>query len=355
MTSSNSQMHNDIMAAGSKERPPMLAPGSHAQWKSRFMRYVDTKHNIELLKKNIYKGPYVMTEVQHEDTPAKDDTARQPGRIVEKTYLNTTPDMKALIVAEQGEAINIQDVKTKCSKNSAQRDKQIQKSLVLIAMTFKKIYTPTNNNLRTSLNTRNKNVDTSLRTRNDRQTGQFGNQKRDSCWEQGNCRKSEKDVAMQDRGCRIQLSAEQSKWLRDIDDEPDEQEFEAHYIYMEKIQEVLHATDETFGPTFDTEPLKNVHLDDDYNVFATKRQNFEQPESINDTYLVEKIDSIVLSWIFMTLSKTLQQPLVVKDPQTAKAACDLIVEILNDNKRTRSIALKEKMRPLKLGDLSIDA
>ncbi|GJY55315.1 hypothetical protein Tco_0454430 [Tanacetum coccineum] len=37
MTSSNSQMHNDIMAAGSKERPPMLAPSSYAQWKSRLM------------------------------------------------------------------------------------------------------------------------------------------------------------------------------------------------------------------------------------------------------------------------------------------------------------------------------
>ncbi|GJU22857.1 hypothetical protein Tco_1156199 [Tanacetum coccineum] len=48
-------MHNDIMAAGSKERPPMLALGSYAQWKSRFMRYVDTKPNRELLKKSIYE------------------------------------------------------------------------------------------------------------------------------------------------------------------------------------------------------------------------------------------------------------------------------------------------------------
>ncbi|GKA77567.1 hybrid signal transduction histidine kinase M [Tanacetum coccineum] len=44
-----------------------------------------------------------------------------------------------------------------------------------------------------------------------------------------------------------------------------------------------------------------------------------------------------------------------KDPQTAKKACDLTVLIFNDNKRTRSIALKENLRSLKLGDLSIDA
>ncbi|GJV02547.1 hypothetical protein Tco_1336116 [Tanacetum coccineum] len=43
----------------------------------------------------------------------------------------------------------------------AQRDKDMQKNLALIAKYFKKIYKPTNNNnLRTSSNTRNKNVDT---------------------------------------------------------------------------------------------------------------------------------------------------------------------------------------------------
>ncbi|GJU37193.1 putative reverse transcriptase domain-containing protein [Tanacetum coccineum] len=44
-----------------------------------------------------------------------------------------------------------------------------------------------------------------------------------------------------------------------------------------------------------------------------------------------------------------------EDPQTAKEAWDLIVLIFNDNKRTRSIALKAELRSLKLGDLSIDA
>nr|GEW41434.1 hybrid signal transduction histidine kinase M [Tanacetum cinerariifolium] len=175
---------------------------------------------------------------------------------------------------------------------------------------------------------------------------------------------------MQDRGCRIQLSAEQSKWLRDTDDEPDEQKFKAHYIYMEKIQEVLHATDENFGPTFDTEPLKK-DIDEMNNsswvyFFRNLCKGFEVLKHIlgdlNDKVTSSnpspqwlKIDYIVLSWIFMMLSKTLQQRLVVKDHQTAKAACDLIVEIFNDNKRTLFIALKAKMHPLKLGDLSIDA
>nr|GEX68893.1 hypothetical protein [Tanacetum cinerariifolium]GEX69187.1 hypothetical protein [Tanacetum cinerariifolium] len=49
----------------------------------------------------------------------------------------------------------------------AQRDKDMQKNLAFIAKYFKKIYKPTNNNLRTSSNSRNKNVDTTPRYKND--------------------------------------------------------------------------------------------------------------------------------------------------------------------------------------------
>nr|GFD44111.1 hypothetical protein [Tanacetum cinerariifolium] len=45
----------------------------------------------------------------------------------------------------------------------AQRDKDIQKNLALITKYFKEIYKPTNNNLKTSSNSRNKNVDTTPR------------------------------------------------------------------------------------------------------------------------------------------------------------------------------------------------
>nr|GEZ80783.1 hypothetical protein [Tanacetum cinerariifolium] len=57
------------------------------------------------------------------------------------------------------------------------RDKDIHKNLAFIAKYFKKIYKPTNNNLKTSSNSRNKNVDTTPLFKNDNQSGQFGNQK----------------------------------------------------------------------------------------------------------------------------------------------------------------------------------
>ncbi|GKC11303.1 hypothetical protein Tco_1008085 [Tanacetum coccineum] len=46
-------MHNNIMAAGSRDHPPMLATGRYAQWQSCFMRYVDTKPNGDSLRKCI--------------------------------------------------------------------------------------------------------------------------------------------------------------------------------------------------------------------------------------------------------------------------------------------------------------
>ncbi|GJS84105.1 hypothetical protein Tco_0750646 [Tanacetum coccineum] len=44
-------MQNDIMAAGSRERPPMLAMRRYAQWQSCFLRYVDTNVGIKSLLK----------------------------------------------------------------------------------------------------------------------------------------------------------------------------------------------------------------------------------------------------------------------------------------------------------------
>nr|GEV67220.1 hypothetical protein [Tanacetum cinerariifolium] len=52
---------------------------------------------------------------------------------------------------------------TSSDPEQAQRDKDMQKNLALIEKYFKKIYEPTNNNLRTSSNSRNKNIDTSPR------------------------------------------------------------------------------------------------------------------------------------------------------------------------------------------------
>ncbi|GJV83061.1 hypothetical protein Tco_1522959 [Tanacetum coccineum] len=65
-------------------------------------------------------------------------------------------------------------------------------------------------------------------------------------------------------------------------------ELEAHYLYMEKIQEDPSAE---LGPTYDVEPLEMVHTDEAYNVFTNDQEHTDQPENMNDTSLIAKVDS----------------------------------------------------------------
>ncbi|GJZ09524.1 retrovirus-related pol polyprotein from transposon TNT 1-94 [Tanacetum coccineum] len=59
------------------------------------------------------------------------------------------------------------------------------------------------------------------------------------------------------------FAKECKKPKRDTDEEPNEQELEAHYMYMTKIQEVPHVTDDNSGPTYDTKPLEKNTNDND--------------------------------------------------------------------------------------------
>nr|GEW74493.1 hypothetical protein [Tanacetum cinerariifolium] len=57
-TQTSNTLHNAIMEAGSKDRPPMLAPGNYVQWKSKTKRYIDTKPNHELIHYCLENPPY---------------------------------------------------------------------------------------------------------------------------------------------------------------------------------------------------------------------------------------------------------------------------------------------------------
>ncbi|GJT33676.1 hypothetical protein Tco_0924095 [Tanacetum coccineum] len=141
-------MHNNIMAAGSKDRPPMLGPGRYSQWRSRFLRYIDTKPNGGGLKKSILSGPYVPTTVQVQAVEAAEGRPAVPQHTSVETILNMTPENKehfqsekeaifllltgigdeiystvdacntanemwiAIERLQQGESLNVQDVKT---------------------------------------------------------------------------------------------------------------------------------------------------------------------------------------------------------------------------------------------------
>ncbi|GJS74214.1 hypothetical protein Tco_0707055 [Tanacetum coccineum] len=116
-------MHNNIMAAGSRDRPPILATGRYAQWQSRFLRYIDTRPNGDALRKCILEGPYQLTTVIIPVAHATDDT------LAEAIYLQLTgieDEIYSTVDAckkthemwitierlQQGESLNIQVVKT---------------------------------------------------------------------------------------------------------------------------------------------------------------------------------------------------------------------------------------------------
>ncbi|GKD13238.1 hypothetical protein Tco_1197645, partial [Tanacetum coccineum] len=93
-------MHNNIMAAGSKDRPPMLGPGRYSQWHSRFLRYLDTKSNGEYLRKCIFKGPYMPTNVLIAAVEAAENILPVAAHEEAETIHNMTTENKLYFQAE---------------------------------------------------------------------------------------------------------------------------------------------------------------------------------------------------------------------------------------------------------------
>ncbi|GJT51102.1 hypothetical protein Tco_0977259 [Tanacetum coccineum] len=130
-------------------------------------------------------------------------TTRQKGKEIAKP------------VTPQSESVSDED----SDPEQAQRDKDMQKNLALLAKYFKKLYKPTNNNLRTSSNSRNKTEDTTprktLKSDSGKKTGYSALTARDLDTMPGN--------AGSQSGLKTTCES---------------QELEAHYRYQAKIQDV---------------------------------------------------------------------------------------------------------------------
>nr|GEZ56547.1 hypothetical protein [Tanacetum cinerariifolium] len=144
----------------SRDRPSMLAPGRYPQWRSRFLRYVDTRPNV-------------------------------PEHTTVETPTNMSPENKAHFLAEK-EAIHLiltgigDDIYS--TVDACQTTQEIFYKLMNEMIRNNLTVTTMQVNVqflqqlqpewsRTSSNAKNKNVDTTPQFKNDNQSGQFGTQR----------------------------------------------------------------------------------------------------------------------------------------------------------------------------------
>nr|GFC85281.1 hypothetical protein [Tanacetum cinerariifolium] len=155
------------------------------------------------------------------------------------------------------------------------KEKEIDKLMALICLSFKKIYKPTNNNLRTSSNTSRTNQDNSPQIH--RNAGYKG-QKSGTV---AGARDTVGSSMVQKSGIQCYNCKEYGHVAREC--QKPKRAKDAAY-HREKM--LLYAVDS--GPIFDKEPSQKVQNDDHYDMFAIDYQHTEQSESVHNTYLIEQ-------------------------------------------------------------------
>nr|GEX55409.1 hypothetical protein [Tanacetum cinerariifolium] len=371
-SSTDSQMHNNIMAASSRNHPPMLAIGRYPQWRSRFLRYIDIRPNGEALRKCILSGPYKPNTVLVHVVDATDDSLAIPEYTTVETPMNMTQENKAHFEAEK-EAIHLILIRigdeiysTVDACQTAQEmwedierlQQEWSRFVTIVKQQHKldevsyhklfdimKQYKKEVNKLRAKRLAREANPLALVATAQDNQDSYYQTSKSYKSHEPSSKpsiltrshtttrykgkeiakpitpssetaskEDSDPEQAQRIRICkRIWLSLQSTsrrsinqptttsehpqtqgkrikpKKVKDFAYHKGEDELEAHYRYMDKIQEVPTA-----DSGIDSEPVEHVQNDAGYNVFANELQHSEQSKSVSNTCLVETDDSNVI-------------------------------------------------------------
>nr|GEZ37949.1 hypothetical protein [Tanacetum cinerariifolium] len=358
-------MHNNIMATGSRDRSPMLATGRYPQGRSRFLRYIDTRPNDDALRKCILDGCYIPTTVLVQAVAATDDslailehTAMKYTRLLtlakqlrkcgklSKGYNKPEWSRFVTIVKQQHKLDEVsyhklfdilkqyqKEVNELCAARLAMNASLL--ALVATALANQDPYYQTSKSQKSYAPSSKP----SIPTRSPITTRYKGKPKRvkDSAYHKEKmllCKQAEKGVPLQ---------AEQYDWLADTDEEIDEHELEAHYSYMEKIQEVPTADTGTDFEPLEQNDQNDVESDDEHvalaNLIANLKLNteFEKYKAFNDrTIDYDKLERKLNE----TLGQLAQKDIEIKEGLKLKAYEILVVKEKHDELIKHSLLTK---------------
>ncbi|GJT20912.1 hypothetical protein Tco_0890849 [Tanacetum coccineum] len=245
-SSTDSQMHNNIMAAGPQK-------SFHQSWTRKIFHNGDHDFYVQAVaasEDNYYQAPKPQRSNATSSSTRPSASTRHKGKEIAKP------------VTPQSESVFEED----SDPEQAQRDKDMQKNLALLAKYFKEAL---QTNQQQPLNcskycSRNKTEDTTPMITTTNIQRQKPKRVKDYSYHK------EKMMMCKQAKQGVPLQAEQDDWLADTDEEIDEQELEAHYSFMAKIQEVLPGESSSTK-----QPLEQVQNHDEDNVFANERRHSE--------------------------------------------------------------------------------
>ncbi|GJT84047.1 retrovirus-related pol polyprotein from transposon TNT 1-94 [Tanacetum coccineum] len=287
-TQSSNALHNAIMEAGSKDRPPMLAP--ELQTVSYHKLYdILTQHQNEVYEDTTENYTFLLI---HFALDAPTTTIHHPpNHPTQNTQYSSTRSQQS--TRNRGKAIVTSSAPTYdpepatvTEDDEMSKEKEIDKLMALISLSAVNV-AGARENVGTPVVQKS-----GIQCYNCKEYGHVSRECQKPKRVKDAAYHKEKMLLCKQEEAGVQLNAEQADWKDDTDDESEEQELEAHYMYMAQIHEVTPDSVDNSGPIFDDEPMHKVqNNNDNYNVFAMENEHPEQPESSNDIYLAEQGDT----------------------------------------------------------------